>query len=196
MNLISRKQPRWFGFSLHLLGLVATALTIGAFYGFVYQPLLRKQKDHASRTEQLDQLLLKQGSEAGEYSRLRRQLDAMRKSVSDLHHELAEDQSDQSLLAAIQGVAKESDLQVLDFQIGEKQSFATHSLTEVEFQCHGSYASICGFIQQAEQITKIAKLSNIEMQSRTNSLRYPIQLTFVLYSEGNSNDTKEKREVL
>ena len=196
LNLIPKQQPGWFATSLHATGLGVTALTLCGFYSLVYQPLLEKQDAHGSRAEQLSRLQTSQGTETNEFIQLREQLETMQQSVSDLHRQLSKDHSEESLLADIQAIAADSDLQVIKHQFGERQNFSTHAITYVEFQCAGSYDSICRFLQQAEQITKTAKLSNLELQSANNSQSYPIQLTFVLYSEGESNDTRERREVL
>ncbi len=72
----------------------------------------------------------------------------------------------------------------------------THSQTEVDFRCLGSYASICRFLDQAEQLAKTTKLSKFQLGPASGFDQYPIQLTFVLYSDASKHDTKEKRGVL
>lgn len=196
MNLQSNQQSRYFGYSLHALGAAVTALTVGLFFALVYQPLVEKREQNVSRAEQIDRLLQSHSSEGSDYRRLRSQLEEMKGAVAELHSQLAQELSEEALLADISEIAAESDLQILDYQVGSPKSLLTHSITEIGFSCHGSYASICKFLEKAEQITKIAKLSKFELESSENSYSYPIQLTFVLYSEGKSNDTREKRGVL
>ncbi len=181
---------------LHLSGVAVVVLTVGGFYALVYQPLQRKQAEHVSRTEQLDRLLVRTGTEGSEYRQLRNELSEMKESVEKLRLHLASHSSETGVIETLSGIAAEVDLEILDFQIGLTESLLTHSQTEVEFRCHGSYASICRFLEKAEQLTKTTKLSKFELQSEENSRGYPIQLTFVLYSEGQSHDTKEKRGTL
>ncbi len=172
------------------------ALTIGAFYALVYQPLLSKQAGHVSRSEQLDLLLVKTGTEGAEYRRLRNQLSEMKASITKLHRHLSDHPSESTVIEELNGIAEDVGLEVLDYQIGLTEEQLSYSQTEIEFRCHGSYASICRFLQQAEQLTETTKLSKFELTSEVNSRGYPIQLTFILYSEGQSHDTKEKRGVL
>ncbi len=187
---------RYFGLAMHAIGVAITAMLVGLFYMFVFKPLDNSKEQYISRTEQLGALLQSNASQGSEYRRLRAQLDEMKQSVAELHAQLAQEFTEESLLAKLGEIATESAVQILDHQIGQPQTLLTHSLTEVEFNCHGSYDSICRFLEQAEQITKIARLSKLELDPRDNSRSYPIQLTFVLYSEGKSNDKREKRGVL
>ncbi len=195
VTLQPHQGTRYFGFTLHAIGVAITAVLIGLCYVLVFKPLDNSKEQYLSRTEQLDALLQSNASEVGDYRRLRSQLDEMKHSVAELHSQLAEEFTEESLLARLNEIAAVSGIQILDHQIGEPQTLLTHSLTEVEFHCHGSYDSICRFLEQAEQITKIARLSKLELDPRDNSRSYPVQLTFVLYSGGKSNDKREKRGV-
>ncbi len=196
MNLLTHQLNRMFAGSLHLTGVAGVVLCLGGFYALVFQPLRQSQADHVARVEQIDKLLVHTGTEENEHRQLRTQLREMKESVAKLHHQLASDASEASVIEDLSRLAADVDLEVLDYQIGLTQSLPTHSQTEIEFRCHGSYASICQFLQKAEQLTKTTKLSKFELNSGKNSDQYPIQLTFVLYSEGKSHDTKEKRGIL
>jgi len=196
LNKNTNQHHRWFAGSLHLASLAVVALTLGTFYALVYQPLQRKYAGHVSRTEQLDLLLVKTGTEGAEYRRLRNRLSEMKTSVSKLHRQLADHPSESIVIEELNDIADEVGLEVLDYQIGLKEEQPSFSQTEIEFSCHGSYASICQFLQQAEQLTETTKLAKFELTSEANSRGYPIQLTFILYSEGRSHDTKERRGVL
>lgn len=172
------------------------ALALGGFYALVYQPMQRNREGHMSRSEQLDMLLIKTGTERAEYRRLRNQLSKMKESVDKIHRQLADRPSEATVIEDLSDIAADVGLEVLDYQIGLTEKQQPYSQTEVEFRCHGSYASICKFLDKAQQLTETTKLSKFELNSEKKSHGYPIQLTFVLYSEGQSHDTKEKRGFL
>ncbi|MGI9427243.1 MAG: type 4a pilus biogenesis protein PilO [Bythopirellula sp.] len=196
MSKLNLQQNRMYVWSLHLAGAAAVAVSVGGFYGLVYQPLKQKQADYTSQSEQLDFLLLKTGTEANDYRRLRNELQETNQTVVELRRQLADQVSETALIDQLRQLAATVDLQIVDYQVGLTSSLPTHSQTELELSCHGSYDSICRFLQQAEQLTKTTKLSKFELKTDDNLPHYPIQVTFVLYSDGNSNDTKEKRGVL
>ena len=196
MNLMSKQQNWMFAWSMHLAGVTVIVLVLGGFYALIYQPLQRKQATHIDRTEQLEQLLSQSGTDGREYRQLRALLTKMQGSLADLRQEHNIDPQAETWIDSIRRVAAKADLKVLDSQIGETTTSPTHSQTEIEFRCLGSYASICQFLEQAEQLTRTVKLSNLELEAGEKSNEYPVQLTFVLYSKGKSHDTKEKRGVL
>jgi len=169
------------------------ALTFGGFISLVYQPLLQKQAAHESRTQQLDLLVEQTGAAGSNYRALRSRLETMQESLTELHRQLAGHPTESEAIGEIGDIATQVGLEVLDYQIGLTESCLTYSQTEVELRCHGSYTSICRFLEKIEHLTKVTKLSKFELNSAKNSHGYPIQLTFVLYSEGQSHDTKEKR---
>lgn len=196
MNSPRKQKNRTFSWILHLSGVATTALLLIGFYGLVYKPLQSKQAKNETRLEQVSNLLQHSGSEGAEYRRLRNQLDEMKQVVKELQAHLAEDSSPQEVVEQLGEIASAANLRIVDYQIGLTDSKPTHSRTEVEFSCLGSYASICNFLDQAEQLTKTTKLSRFELEAKNKSRHHPIQLTFVLYSEGKSNDRKDKRGVL
>ena len=185
-----------FALSLHLAGVTVLALAIGGFYALVLLPLQQKQAEYSARSEQLDMLLVNTGTEASDYRRLRDELASMNDSVAEMHRQLAGQSSETAVIEQLSQLASDVDLEVLDYQVGLTQSLPSHSQTSVDFRCHGSYASICRFLQKAEQLTRTTKLSKFELNAKEKSHGYPIQLTFVLYSGGKSHDTKESRGAL
>ncbi len=156
----------------------------------------RRQGERVDRTKQLGTLLLQSKSVRNGHQELRDRLGAMQKSVHDLRGSFSTKQPERAFLKEVHRVAESTELQISDYQVGLKKSLPTHSQTEVQFRCNGSYASVCQFLEQIKHLTKTTKLSRFRLDAETNLEVYPIQLTFVLYSEAQSHDTKEKRGVL
>ena len=103
-----------------------------------------------SRSDQLDRLLVKTGTERTEYRRLRNQLSKMKESVDRIHRQLADRLTEATMIEDLSDIAADVGLDVVDYQIGLTEKQQAYSQTEVEFRCHGSYASICKFLEQAE----------------------------------------------
>ncbi len=192
VSFIARQQNRWFSPLLHLAGAASCAVLVAIFYALVFQPLEQKARAQEARLELLDQLLLTSGAESIEYRDLRNQFEEMTNSVAEIHRQLAEQKTETAVIGEINNLASQAGLRVLDYQVGLAEGHPSHSKAEVEFRCLGSYASICHFLDKAEQLTKTTKLSKFELDSSENSTEYPVQLGFVLYSNGNSNDTSER----
>ena len=193
--MLTQQQNRMFAWSLHLAGAAVVLLVLGGFYALVYQPLECKNVERTERSEQLDVLLVQTGPVGGQYRRLRSELAKMKTSVAELESQFEGAQSGEEVIENISQLATDVNLEILDYQIGLAESLPTHSQIEVAFRCRGAYASICRFLEKTEHLTKTTKLSKFELDSSSNSGSYPIQLTFVLYSEAKSHDTKERRGV-
>jgi len=196
VNILSNQHNRVYAWTLHILGATAVTLILGAYYVLLYQPLERQRAEAGDRIAHFDRELLRSGTEGREYRQLRDQLSEMTDSIAKMHVQLHAPQQEVAFVAELRSMADAVDLDIVNTQVGVTKTLSTHSQREVALDCHGSYASICQFLQQAEQFTKITKLSKFKLSATENSTRYPIQLTFVLYSEGNSHDTKQKRGVL
>lgn len=179
-----------------MAGAAAVVLLVGCFYAVVFQPLDRRQDDSMTRLMQLDELLIRSGTEGREYRQLRDKLVDMQDSIAEVNLQLRDEQQEERVLADLNSIASSVGLEILEHQLGQSKMMSTHLEKEIELRCSGSYASICRFLEQAEKITKTTKLSRFELNEAKNSRSYPIQLTFVLYSRANSHDTKEKRGVL
>jgi len=196
MSFTAQRRQQLIASSLHLAGAAAVALAMGIFYLAVYWPLENQAIAHETRAEQIDALFAHSPAVARKYRELRDRLASVQASVDQLHLQLAHQQTEKTAIDSLTEIAKNTNLEIIDYDLGHSQRLAAYSVTELELQCHGSYDSICRFLAQAEQFTKTAKLSRFELGSAANFERYPIQLTFVLYSEGQSHDTKEGRGVL
>lgn len=196
MAVTSKKHSPVFALSLHAIGATVTLAMLFLSYKLIHQPLERKQQADAARIEQLGQLLKKNGTEAKEYRSLQSQLSQMRQAVAEVHDQLTDNVSSDDVLSSLQQLAAELDLEVLNYQVSPPQHHQQHTLSKIELSCNGSYASICNFLNKAEQLAKVTKLTKFGLDAEAKNQSYPIQLTFVLYSDGESNDTKEKRGVL
>jgi len=196
MKIIRKKTNRLFVSSLHLVGAAAVGLLVVVFCVLVYWPLEGRQADAVTRVGQLDALLLRAGSEGREYRGLRDKLASLETLVAETQAELTVENSETTVLERLNKIATDFELVVEDYEVGQTKRLMTHQETNVEFRCLGSYASICRFLEVAEKLTKTTKLAKFELNESKNFDGYPIQLTFVLYSRGESHDTKEKRGVL
>ena len=196
MKQIIPTNRRVFALSLHLVGALVVLGVIGVYYVGVYRPLQAKEAAYRNRTEQLDALSSQTGSEASQNRQLRGRLSEIETAVAQINAQLAAQTHDPAWVESITELASSVDLEISNYQIGVTETLPTHTQTAVDISCLGSYDSICRFLEKAEQLTKTTKLSKFKLGPAINLDRYPIQLTFVLYSEGQTHDTKEKRVVL
>jgi len=182
--------------SLHAGGAAVIALVVTGFALIVYLPIASQHEGHGQRIEQLSQLLKQSRNVQKEHHRLRADLAEMQEAVAGVRSRLPEEALEAEFVIKASNLAKKAGLQVLDYRQHRGSTHTTHSKTEVRFNCRGSYASVCFFLKEVNQLTRLAKISKLDMQSAPDSESYPFRVTFDLYYGVKSFDTKEKQGVL
>jgi len=172
------------------------ALTVGVFYALLYQPLVHKQEDHRLRSDQLSSLINQSRGVQRDHRQLRKQFNTLQEKIAATRHRLPSESLEAEFVSQIGDVAESMDLRILDYQQVAAQEAPSHSKTEVQFRCNGSFASICHFFHEVSQFARITKISAFDIQSDLNSNHYPFRVTFVLYYGVPSHDTSETRGVL
>jgi len=196
MNDKTQKEERLRGWSLHAGGAAVVGLVIVGFALTVYFPIASQHEGHVQRIEQLDQLLGQSRNVQKDHRRLRAELAAMQEAVASTRSRLPQEALEAEFVIKASKLAKKAGLQVIDYRQQPASTHATHSKTEVRFNCRGSYASVCHFLKGVSQLARLTKISKLDMQSATDSESYPFQVTFDLYYGVHSFDTKEKQGVL
>jgi Tfp pilus assembly protein PilO len=195
MNPERTKRIAMIGWALHAAGVAVVLLAGVAFYTLVYCPLRGQMVADADRSAQLQLLLASSAEVQREQRPLREQLDKLLVKVAQVRSRLPQNLDAKEFASQVRLAAQESRLQVLDHQLAASQTGPGFSSTEIRFQLSGSFASICDFLKEVSQFTRVTEISQLNMQSTINSESYPIQVTFVLYYGAKSHD-REVREIL
>jgi len=195
MNLDKPQQSRVIDASLNGAGVLVVVLLIGVFYALVYQPLGTQREDHLSRIEQLDRLIEQSQGVQGNHRILREELRALWSSIAAAQERLPNESQEEAFIKRIEEVATATGLQILDQRRRPASVLQTHSESEIHFNCTGSFTSVCQFLQEVSQLARIAKISNLNIESGKESQEYPFQVTFVLYYGVESNDISKQRGV-
>jgi Tfp pilus assembly protein PilO len=123
-------------------------------------------------------------------------LQGLQRTATETHQRLPALPLDREFVSEVRQVADRVGMEILDHRLSPQQKVATHSQTEVSFRCRGSYASICKFLSEIEQLARLTKVSKLELESDDYLDRYPFQVSFVLYYGLATNDTNERRAEL
>ena len=70
----------------------------------------------------------------------------------------------------------------------------SYSQWEVLLAREGTYASICGFLDELAKLSRSTSVARLEITTQHNSDIYPVTLTLVIYyGSGPANETKAKK---
>ncbi len=190
------KHQNLASWALHATGFLAVALILATFYQLGYAQLADQSEVHASRAEQLNKLLATEDAVRQKHQSLRQELDNLEQEAATMRHRLPhgieKDQFESSIRKAAAKVGFRLEIATWNTPIPTP----SHSLAEVTVHGDGSFASICRFLNEINQLARITKISRLQLESDSEFQSYPFQVTFVLVYGIQSNDTDRKDGVL
>jgi Tfp pilus assembly protein PilO len=178
---------------IHAIG-GATLLGAGlAFYLGFYVPAAADIQERNGRMEQLHLLMGTSEKVSRDYRALDERLTALRQSAASARKRMPRRTSTEAFIENITQLATVEGLEMELCSASGPQTLDTHTQVEVTCRLNGSYASVCRFLADVDQLSQISKVSSFQIDSTLNSGRYPIQLTFQLYYRAQLHDTEQRR---
>lgn len=196
MKTTKHHNREFVGWSLHAAGLLVIALVLATFYQLSYAPMVVQSEKHDKRAEQLEQLLTTSEKVRLKHQTLRQELDDLEHETAAMRERLPHDLQKNQFESSLRIAARTAKFQLEETNWNAPESTPTHSHTEVMVNGFGSFASICGFLDNVNQLARITKISSMELATDQESESYPLQVTFVLVYGIESNDTKKTGGVL
>jgi Tfp pilus assembly protein PilO len=181
---------------LHGAGLLCLTVIVGAYGWLVLKPLVAHEQLCQQRIGQLETLLVSTPKVRQENRAFHAELASLKHTVEQTQRRLPRELREHEFIEQVRLVAGKSGIEVSDYQIGLTTELESYSQTELTFQCKGSYASICQFLDEINHLARITEISNLQIESADNFHSYPIQVSFVLYFGGVTHDRSMKGEVL
>jgi len=193
---LPNNQQKLVDRALHAAGFLAVALVLTTFYQLGYARLVDQGEDYVNRAKQLDQLLATSETAKQRHQSLRQELDDLEQQAATMRQRLPHDLQKEQFESSVRKAASQAGLQFEQATWNTPNSISSHSLAEVSISGTGSFAGICRFLDEINQLTRITKISRLQLASDSESQHYPFQVTFVLVYGIQSNDTKRKDGVL
>jgi len=180
------------GWALHAAGGAVLLVVVGVSYGFGFSRFADQHEEHSDRTKQLSALLrtapevhIQHQRQQEEFEQLKQQTTAMRGRLPSL---LGKEEFESST----KKIASTVGLFIKNTNWSDSIQGSSHSSAEFKISGNGSYASICKFLNEINQLARITKVSSLRLGSGQDSAQYPVDITFVLVYGVNSHDTEEK----
>lgn len=190
------KQVELLGWALHAAGCLTVIAIVGAYFAFVTRPLNAQMDQCDIRVSQL-KLLHERGPQVrAAYSQSQEELQSLKESVEETLLRLPENLEDEEFIAQVKSVALATGVEIVGYQMGSTEQLTSYSKAELTFQCNGSFASICRFLDEVDHLPRLTEVSRLEIETDKNLERYPLQVDFVLYFGGSSHDRSMRGGVL
>jgi Tfp pilus assembly protein PilO len=196
MHNRSESSINKLGWAMHGVCLVCVAGIVAAYGWFVFMPLKEYEQDCQQRIVQLQELLVHTPKVRQENRAFNAELASLKHTVEETQRRLPQELREHEFMDQVKQVANTSGMEVVNYQLGLTTELESYSQVEVTFQCKGSYASICQFLDEIDHLSRITEVANLQVESADNFHSYPMEVTFVLYFGGATHDRSRKGDVL
>ncbi len=196
MKYIDKDGEQPVGWALHAVGVTTLVLMVAAYHFLVYQRLEIRRQSDSQRIEQLTTLLSDSTAVQRENRDLQQELNALEASIATIRERLPHELRREEFTGELNRVAQEVGLHVLELRWGVTEVTPSYTQAEVQLECDGSYASVCRFLDEVSQLTRITDIAQLQLEADTESRNHPFQVTFVLYYGVDSHDSDKNKGVL
>ena len=184
----SAQAKRW---AVHAAGCAALATAALSYYHGLFLPLTQDAADRVARSEQLQLLVADSEQIVRDHRALESRLTHLRTAAATTRGRMPPLEPGIDLIHQASQIAKSAGLNVVHCTAGTPQSKPSHSTVEVICRMTGSYLSICRYLAALDQLSQVATVSRLDVQSGADSWSYPVEVTFRLYYRGDLHDTEQ-----
>ena len=165
----------------HALGLFITVVSIAGFYLFVDQPMDTEIVQLHAREAELERLLNQASRIYADNNHLKTQVKEFERKAAEVLARVPEEPCEADFLAQVSQLAQKTGLDILDYRPGITRPQTTHTEMEVKLISKGSYPSLCGFLEQLDQLPRLCRLTNLSIDAKTNNGKYAMELTLMIF---------------
>jgi Tfp pilus assembly protein PilO len=182
MGFSSRQaQLRLFGWLLHGAGLMSVALTALTFYLIVVRWCVEPRADNEQEAARLAKVFETASEVFRQHRERSEELAQLERNAQTIRERIPDQAREAEFLSQVTRAAEDVKLRVLKYQCQGVQATETHFQFDIRLDCHGSYASICGFLDRLSRLPRLSVVKQLSIVSRGNQASYPVDLTLTLY---------------
>jgi len=187
-------KTRQFSRILHYAGLLAALACATASYSWLHVPIF----DDISRTaERIEELKLSMQNAAvihEQHQRASERLATANQRIAKVRERVPSEADAGEFLSEVSRIASQENLAIKDFQPEAPTNMDGYAQMKVTLEGHGSYASICTFLDRIANLERLAKLQDLKLSATGNATEYPVTATLIIYFGLRGKDAKISTE--
>ena len=169
------------GHAIHAAGLFSL-IGGGCLYHFgVSAVLSHQQRRNAEETTKLEDLLQTAGDSRRKHSELTQRLLDLEARAEAIRGKIPDKPEEADFLEQVASAAQDRGLVIQRYTRGAVTTLPTHSLLEIRLAAEGDYLSICGFLEEVANLSRVATVRRMNLTVPANSEVYPLDITITLY---------------
>ena len=194
MNNSSKKTLMSIDRIIHAVGLATMLATAYVAWLLVLGPIEQRRMDCDNRFGELEPLLASSSEVEQHHRDLTEQRDEIEQRASAFRERIPDQPHEAEFLGQIAQLADRVGLQIRDYRPGTSSTCDSYSQMEVVLAGEGTYASICRFLDELGQLSRLTTVARLEITTQKGSDIYPVTMTLVIYfGAGRDNETNAKK---
>lgn len=186
-------------YGLHLIGIAGIIVIGSLFYYGIYIPLENGRDQLDANKASLKEFLATKDQITNNNTEAKELLNDRQKYLDELLQRIPSKASEDTFLAQLSKIARESGVAVKNFSPGKPAMMQKHARVDIDISAHASYEGICQFLDGIANLPRLCQITSFEVDSSlspTNQYQFraklrifyaPISLTSAQNSEGNSD---------
>jgi Tfp pilus assembly protein PilO len=166
---------------LHAAGMLP--LIVGAVvYFFAYRaPLSVEEKQLRERVASITQQVQNANTIRRDLEETTALLQQQRSRAEEVRERIPDAPGESEFLQLASDAANKGGVSMRDFVPGKATHFDTFSQLDISLQCAGAYESICRFLDQLEDVPRVARVISLDLDATAQQEVYPLQFVVRLY---------------
>jgi Tfp pilus assembly protein PilO len=187
-------ETRRFGRLLHYAGFLATVLCAVGSYSLLRGPSTRAVADIASRINEV--LLSVQNAPLirDQHRKVSETLQGVSARIAEVQRRVPRDADAGEFLKEVSHIASAEQLSIKDFQPATPMSRKGYAEMQVTLKGHGSFASICAFVDRLSKLKRLSKVKDLTVSAAESGIDYPMTATLVIYFALQGQEAERARE--
>jgi len=178
----TQRQPiQTIGSLLHATGLGCALLAAVVFYGAIYAPRANAIDRLNEEIAGVQLRLHGANTIRQQYSQLIAQRKQQRQLAEEVRQRVPDAPQEAEFLEVISKGTPPEDFVITDYSRGQAIQADGCRQVDIQLQCNGTYAGICRFLDQLDNMPRITHVVGLELKSQMVEQRYPLTITVRLY---------------
>ena len=170
-----------FAWILHGFGLLGVVCAVAIAYFIFFRPMDGQRQSFAERTTKLEKLLSTADQVRTDHRRRRVSLTKVQLRAEALARRVTAQPREDEFLRQVATAAKSTGVSLKTFNPGPHQDKNGYSQMTIDLSGQGSYAGICGFLDDVDHLPRLSKVSQLTVSPSEAEESYPFTLTLVVY---------------
>ena len=176
-----QRELDMFGSLLHVAGVLGTIALMALMAGVVVATVDHSRAGYEAGAARFERLLVAAPRVRANHRRLVDELKTLRRRKEELRRRITDGAREGEFLRQVSETADRVSLRLREFRPGQISRNGQYGTMRIDLICEGSYVGICRFLEQLDQLPRLATVNRVEVTAPLHDEVYPFMVTLEIY---------------